>query len=366
MGKAPKTNLRLTPAIRAAIVVGLLLVVAWFISPFNLAVWGVNYDIQNHGKGADSIEGSVILGTIQKANQSITDDSWLALYELAASELNASMTREQFATQWQQIAESVNGIEQIEVLEIVEAQMEEEHIVGSAYVYPWVPSEVLRPEVMLSSPVSGRIAFVLCKSLTDNGTMVTWLSMVLKLEETGWRLVQLFLKPAEVAGHDGEWFWQKSKEFESSGQLRNAFFYGQIAIVLLTPSSAISSTKARDIEYELVKPHRLNLPLDGQRPSEQWKIDDDLTVTVDYVSPVTSGAIVWLEIRFDTSLSEVQSDAASAERKKVYQYVIETFPEYQDGFAGIYVGSVNEGGAGFRDAFPFDESNPQPAPNWEN
>ncbi len=366
MGEAPGTRSRRTHAIRTAIVVGALLLVAWFASPIKISVWAINYDYQNHGSGSDGNADSALLGAINEIVQFVSDETWPPLYELAAAELQASVTARKFVENWQRVFRSVYGIEEIEVLEIVVTRMEEEHLVGSTYVYPWVPSQVLPPHLTLSSPISGRIAFVLCRSLTDNGTMVTWVSVVLKLEEAGWKLVQLFLSPAEIAGHDGKWFWNKSQDFKLNGQYRNAFFYSQFALSLLAPSPAISSAELRDFQDELIDPDPLSLPLIGQRPPEQWTIDDELTVTVDYIAPVASGEIFWLEIRFKTSIPDVQSEAAIAERKRFHQYVLETFPEYQDGFAGIYVGSVNKDGAGFREAFPFDEANPQQTPRWDN
>ncbi len=345
------------------------IVATWSILDISMSILDISigtYDSQNLGDGDNSPLGQDISKASNEIIRYVTDNSWAALYPLTTSETQAAVTAEDFANGWRQRAQSEYGNEQVEILEILVTNMEEEHLIGSTYVYPIVPSEVLPPNVALASSVSGRLAFVLCKSLTDNGRSVTWLSMVLKQERNEWRLVDLHLNPAEVAGHDGNWFWQKSQEFESSGQLRNAFFYGRIALSLLIPSPSITSSKAREMNSQLVDPAPLNLPSPGVRSAEQWKIGENLEVNVHYVNPVTSAIIFWLDVRYGTDLEDVQSEQARIERERVRDYVLATYPEYKDGFAGIFVGSVQADGLGNRDGFPFDEVNPRQAPDWSN
>jgi len=337
-----------------------LVVIVW------LSVGFVTYDYEYIGDGTDSPLGQEVLASANKIAQFITDKSWLDLHAASAAEFRAESSRDEFISQWQQLSRSVFGIQEVRIVEMYVVNLREAHLIASAYKMPMVPSKVLPPAVSLSSPFLGRQAFVLCKSMTDNGEVSTWLTLILKQEDADWRLLQFFISPAMIAGHDGHWFWQKSKEFERAGKIRNALFYNDIASQLLTPSTAIDSISAGEVRNEFKDRTRINMPYPGQRPAENWQINNNLTVSVHYVGFVSTGVLLWLDVRYQTMLDDIESEKAKSERQQIHEYVVRTFPEYKDAFGGIYIGSVQEGGRGSRDGFPFDEIGPSLTPNWDD
>ena len=65
-------------------------------------------------------------------------------------------------------------------------------------------------------------------------------SEVLQQVGTDWKLGGLYIKPAQVAGHDSEWFLARAREYKTKGQLHNAWFYYEEARSLISPQTESS------------------------------------------------------------------------------------------------------------------------------
>ena len=61
------------------------------------------------------------------------------------------------------------------------------------------------------------------------------LSLVLQKIGNEWKLAGFYVKATQVAGHDGQWFWDRAREFKAKGQTRNAWLYYNQARDLLAP-----------------------------------------------------------------------------------------------------------------------------------
>ena len=60
-------------------------------------------------------------------------------------------------------------------------------------------------------------------------------SFVLQQQGNDWKLGGFYAKPAQISGHDGNWFAGRAREFKAKGQIRNAWFYFGEARELLVP-----------------------------------------------------------------------------------------------------------------------------------
>ena len=69
----------------------------------------------------------------------------------------------------------------------------------------------------------------------------TMLSEVLQQVGTDWKLGGLYIKPAQIAGHDSEWFLARAREYKTKGQLHNAWFYYEEARSLISPLPFMST-----------------------------------------------------------------------------------------------------------------------------
>src|SRR5436309_3873199 len=88
-----------------------------------------------------------------------------------------------------------------------------------------------------------KYAVVLLDATSSAGR--TMVSEVLQQVGTDWKLGGLYIKPAQVTGHDSEWFLARAREYKAKGQLHNAWFYYEQAISLIS-SLPFMSTLATD------------------------------------------------------------------------------------------------------------------------
>jgi hypothetical protein len=69
------------------------------------------------------------------------------------------------------------------------------------------------------------------------------LTMVVKQEAGAWKLAGFYSKPSQIAGHDGQWFLTKAREYQAKGQSHNAWFYFLTAWDLIAPVDFMSTPK---------------------------------------------------------------------------------------------------------------------------
>ncbi len=88
-------------------------------------------------------------------------------------------------------------------------------------------------------------------------------SFVLQQLGNDWKVGGFYAKPAQISGHDGNWFATRAREFKTKGQLHNAWFYFGEARELLVPVPfmATATTDKLYDEMQPVKPADLP-PLD--------------------------------------------------------------------------------------------------------
>src|SRR6266513_5329287 len=75
------------------------------------------------------------------------------------------------------------------------------------------------------------------------------LSFVLQQQGTDWKLGGFYGKPLQVAGHDGNWYVTRAREYKAKGQTHNAWLYFLEARELLAPVPFMS-TLATDKLYD--------------------------------------------------------------------------------------------------------------------
>ena len=103
----------------------------------------------------------------------------------------------------------------------------------------------------------GSYGFVTQDVSTSGGPYTV--SYVLEQQSGTWKLGGLYVKPAEVAGHDGNWFADHARDFKTKGDNHTAWLYYQEARELLVPvpfMSTLATDKLYD-EAQAIKPSDL-------------------------------------------------------------------------------------------------------------
>ena len=84
-----------------------------------------------------------------------------------------------------------------------------------------------------------------------------------------------YAKPAQISGHDGDWFADRARDYKVKGALRNAWFYFGEARELLVPVPfmATATTDKLYDEMQAVKPSGLP-PLDLASGGKSYRVTD--------------------------------------------------------------------------------------------
>ncbi|HXP17518.1 MAG TPA: hypothetical protein VN868_10475 [Terriglobales bacterium] len=161
-------------------------------------------------------------------------------------------------------------------------------------------------------------------------------SFVLQQQAGDWKLGGFYAKPAQIAGHDGNWFADRAREFKAKGQARNAWFYFGEARELLVPVPFVATATTDKLydEMQLVKP--ADAPsLDLTAAGKTYKLTDLFPVPVghdfDLVAKYQAADVSDSGLTFQNNLV-------------VMKALLAKYPEFRDGFAGIVVRAVEPSG----------------------
>lgn len=314
---------------------------------------------ESHGDGTNTGLGRQILSVTEVVVNYISSGNWNKLYTMSSSEYRQTVSLYDYVSNSRGFKNDYGRIIGHELIEIFVIDIEELSEAYGAFQTGPIRSKYLPSSVIFSIPYAGRLAFIVSKVEVTKIDSTLWLALGFKEEEGKWSLFAFDARPAVLYGMDGDWYRERAKNFALDGQLRNAFFYRAIAHALLTIGGFVDTVAAREVEKSMNESVPENVPTPGIRPAENWPISEHLTVSVHYVGIVMTREGLGVEVRYSTGHSDLTSEEAKTERYLVYKYIRQSFPEFEDAFGAVYVGSVNHSGDGFRDVFLFDNADPK-------
>jgi hypothetical protein len=198
---------------------------------------------------------------------------------------------------------------------------------------------------VLSSLPPGNYSVAILDVATPKGAYNV--SFVLQQEGKDWKLGGLYLKAADINGHDGEWFASRAREFKTKAQPRNAWFYFIEARDLLAPVSFMSTLKTDKLydESQLVKPADLP-PFDLVAGGKTYKVTDlfPLPVSKDFD----------LVVKYQSA--DVSNTGQTFESNTaVMKALLAKFPEYRAAFDGVVARAVEPSGKDYGSMLPMSE-----------
>ncbi|HSB75959.1 MAG TPA: hypothetical protein VLC12_09935, partial [Terriglobales bacterium] len=78
-----------------------------------------------------------------------------------------------------------------------------------------------------------------------------------------WKLAGYYVRPETLNGHDGQWFWDKARQFKTQGQTLNAYYYYIEARQLLSPVDFMGTPQLDKIYDETQQVLPKDLPVNG-------------------------------------------------------------------------------------------------------
>jgi len=168
----------------------------------------------------------------------------------------------------------------------------------------------------------------------------TMFSEILELVGSEWKLGGLYIKPAQIAGHESDWFLAQARQFKAKGQMHNAFFYYQEARSLVSPLPFMSTLITDKLFDESQNLQPADMPLGGKTA--------DLSVgTVTYklsaVFPQAVGNDLDLIVKYQ-SANVANANQAYQDNVAVMKALVAKFPEVRDAFAAVVARAVDASG----------------------
>jgi|SRR5215472_3011392 len=190
----------------------------------------------------------------------------------------------------------------------------------------------------LNNLPASKYAVVLLDAASAKGR--TTVSAVLQQAGTDWRLADLYVSSAQIAGHDGDWFAARAREYKAKGQLHNAWFYYLQARSLTSPlpfMDTLATDKLYD-EWHSLQP--ADLPADGKTvdlagPSASHKLTA--------VFPAAVGSDLDLVVKYQSS-NVSNNNLAYQDNVSVIKAFVTKYPEVRDAFAAVVARAVAESG----------------------
>jgi hypothetical protein len=184
----------------------------------------------------------------------------------------------------------------------------------------------------------GKYAVVLIDANSPKGR--TMFSEILQQTGNDWKLGGLYIKPAQIAGHDSDWFLNQARQYKSKGQMHNAWFYYLEARSLIAPLPFMSTLATDKLYDESQSAQPTDLPAGGKTtalasPTSTYKLTA--------VFPEAVGNDLDLIVKYE-SANVSNTNVAYQENVNVMKALVTKYPEVRDSFAAVVARAVDTSG----------------------
>jgi len=165
-------------------------------------------------------------------------------------------------------------------------------------------------------------------------------SLILQQIGSDWKLGGLYIKSSQTGGHDLDWFVNQAHQFQSKGQLHNAWLYYLEARSLVSPLPFMSTAITDKLYDESQKALPADLPADGKTVdlsagSGTYKLMD--------LFPEVVGNDLDLIVKYQVQ-SIADTNQGYASNVAVMKALLTKYPELRGAFAGIVARAVDSSG----------------------
>lgn len=166
-------------------------------------------------------------------------------------------------------------------------------------------------------------------------------SFVLEQQGTDWKIGSLFIVPAQIGGHDSNWFLEQARAYKSKGQIHNAWLYflqgRQLAVPV--PFMYTQLTDKLYDEAQSVKP--ADFPLNGN--TSDLTGPDGKAYKLTEIFPLAVGEDFDLVVKYRAA--DVSNTGETfQENMAVMRALLAKFPELREAFNGIVARAVEPSG----------------------
>ena len=195
---------------------------------------------------------------------------------------------------------------------------------------------------------AGRYALVMQKV---NGKDPITLTVILQDLGGSWKLAGYYPRLDSMAGHDGQWYLTKAREYKAKGQEHNAWYYYLTAWDLMAPVNFMSTPQLDKVadEMQTVRPSDL--------PSSSTPLNLAANGRVFRVTEITA---VPVENDFDLRVRYENPDAGNSgvafkDNMAVSKAIVAKYPEFRDGFNAVVTRAYDTSGHDYGSVLPMTE-----------
>jgi len=156
-------------------------------------------------------------------------------------------------------------------------------------------------------------------------------SVILQQAGTDWKLGGLYIKPAQVAGHDSDWFVARAREYKAKGQSHNAWFFYLQARSLISPLPFMSTLATDRLYDESQGAQPADVPGDGKTAD---LTAGDATYKLTALFPEGVGNDLDLIVKYQTADAS-NSNQSYQSNVAVIKALVAKYPEIRDAFAAV-------------------------------
>jgi hypothetical protein len=165
-------------------------------------------------------------------------------------------------------------------------------------------------------------------------------SVILQQAGADWKLADLYVEPAAIAGHDSDWFAVRAREYKAKGQLHNAWLFLLQARSLISPMPSMSTLATDKLYDESQSVQPAGFPFSGKTAD---LIAGTSTYKVSAIFAQAVGDDLDLIVKYQAA-DISNTNQAYQTNVAVIKAVVAKYPELRDGFAGVVARAVDPSG----------------------
>jgi hypothetical protein len=185
----------------------------------------------------------------------------------------------------------------------------------------------------------GKYGVVILDAPSSKGAYTV--SLILQQQGSDWKMRNLYVRAAQLAGHDNEWFATRARAFQAKGHMHNTWLYYLEAIKLASPLGPFMATKASDdLSDESQKLQPADFPADGKTTDLSA---GGVTYKLTALFPEPVGDDLDLFVRYQAS--DISNTSQTYQSNvAVMKALVAKYPELRDAFAAVVVRAVDASG----------------------
>jgi hypothetical protein len=191
----------------------------------------------------------------------------------------------------------------------------------------------------------GKYGVVILDAPSSKGAYTV--ALILQQQGSDWKMRNLYVRAAQLAGHDSEWFATRARAYQVKRQMHNTWLYYVEAINLASPLGPLMATKASDdLNEESQKLQPADFPGDGKTTDLSaggvtYKL---YKLTALFPEPV--GDDLDLIVRYQAS-DISNTNQTYQNNVAVMKSLLAKYPELRDAFAAVVARAVDSSGHGY-------------------